>query len=435
MENQRGFINIAIVFVVLIIGGLMVYFISQERNQSIAPTIPTIETGQSVTDEIAPPPSNTQEPSITTERSAKPAQTTVPVETSKPTPPPPLSQPQTPPQTKSSCLNRGGSSCQEYEVCAGTVVSANDTPRCCQGQCKLPKTFSWRNRHGENWNTPVKDQGAVPYCTQFGPTASIEAVINLYYNQHLDLDLSEQISNSCGDTIYQTAKIKSDGTHDYETAPAGPCYNVNNPADIICKAKVIGIPDENCYPYVNYYDPNKTFVCNNLCSDYQQRLWKVADFGQLLPPSHMRASWDPMAARVNQESISEEKVKQYIVLFGPLAVSYHKWKHVMSLIGWETSEAGQAQWLVKNSWGSNWEDNGYGKITESDINNFVIGYIKPPIYSPINQNYQINCVDKDRDNFCNWGISPSKPSSCPVSCKNEKDWDDNNPNIGALGVY
>lgn len=80
-------------------------------------------------------------------------------------------------------------------------------------------------------------------------------------------------------------------------------------------------------------------------------------------------------------------------------------------------------------------EKGYGKIYDSNMSNFVVGIVKTPIISPQGTNYQISCVDKDNDGFCNWGISENKPSTCPVSCKPEKDWDDSNPNIGALEYY
>jgi hypothetical protein len=322
-------------------------------------------------------------------------------------------------QVQDTCQAQGGSICSEYEVCQGKILSAADTSRCCKGTCELPKSFDWRNRHGENWNTEVRNQGSVPYCTQFGPVAAIEAVINLYFNQQLNIDLSEQILNSCSNALYAT---------DFGSGPAGGCFNVNNPGDVICKAKFVGIPDENCYPYIDHYDPEATFICNNLCPDYQNRMWKVADFGQLLPQAFMRKNGDTL----NQELISEEKLKKTIMKYGPVAAGYLPWAHVVSIVGWEYDQEGRINWIIKNSWGEQYGDRGYGEITAPNLDDLVVGYVKFPIIPPANSNYQIQCVDKDSDGFCNWGISEIKPPTCPSYCKNEKDWDDSDPNIGAL---
>lgn len=58
-------------------------------------------------------------------------------------------------------------------------------------------SFDWRNVHGQNWMTPVKNQGSCGSCAIFAVTGATEALTNLYFNQHLDLDLAEQQAVSC----------------------------------------------------------------------------------------------------------------------------------------------------------------------------------------------------------------------------------------------
>lgn len=53
-------------------------------------------------------------------------------------------------------------------------------------------SFDWRNRHGINWDTSVKHQGSGGGCRAFATVSETELYVNLYYNQKLDLDLSEQ---------------------------------------------------------------------------------------------------------------------------------------------------------------------------------------------------------------------------------------------------
>ncbi len=44
--------------------------------------------------------------------------------------------------------------------------------------------FDWRVRHGQNWITPVKDQGTESTCTYFSVTALAETMTSLYFNRN-----------------------------------------------------------------------------------------------------------------------------------------------------------------------------------------------------------------------------------------------------------
>lgn len=103
----------------------------------------------------------------------------------------------------------------------------------------LVKTFDWRNRHGANnpdspyydyddstktgWLTSIKNQAEpLPNCGSCYAHSAIgatEAVINLYYNSHLDFNLSEQElvcdpdNNGCisGSPLVSLGYIRTDG--------------------------------------------------------------------------------------------------------------------------------------------------------------------------------------------------------------------------------
>ncbi len=65
------------------------------------------------------------------------------------------------------------------------------------GDSPYVKEFSWTDCHGRNWVTPVKNQGACGSCWAFAAVGATELMVNLYYNQPLNLDLSEQQIVSC----------------------------------------------------------------------------------------------------------------------------------------------------------------------------------------------------------------------------------------------
>lgn len=334
----------------------------------------------------------------------------------------------------SSCSSKGGIICQEYEVCRGEQIFNVDSNRCCKGTCKLPDTFDWRNKHGENWNTPIRNQGQVGSCGVFAGIAPIESAINLFYNQHLNIDLSEQSVFSCSSELYNSS-IPLD-------IEINKCFGIQNPGMNICFAKFFGILDENCYPYVDHMT-SSTFICDNLCPNYKNRFWKVSNFLQLLSEDQYTqfviddkgnvVYSGPLMDRLNQEHLSEEGLKKAIIQYGPGGFTYLPMGHAMTLVGWTQIDNHQ-YWIVKNSWGTSFGYAGYWLLYDSDINQFSSAFVKTPIIPPTGEDYSISCLDKDGDKFCNWGISKDKPSTCPSYCKSEKDWDDYNSSIGALGI-
>lgn len=329
-----------------------------------------------------------------------------------------------------SCADYPGNICESFEVCDGRVLEVTDSNRCCTGVCKLPSSFDWRNRHGVNWNSPVKNQGSRGSCHTFAPLATFEAAINLYYNQKLDIDLAEMATVSCSTELYE---ITIDG------AAKGCNALYNSP---ICLAKTVGFPEESCLPYDGSSD--SYIPACSLCENYEEKVWKVSDFGQLKTTFQMQFYDPETAEESNTELFSENKLKEYLITYGPTRISLWSIPHAVAVVGWE-GEKENLTLIFKNSWGENWYEKGYGKTEakscinrngEEDCSNEIdMIYIKTPIIPPSGTDYEIVCEDKDNDNFCNWGISEIMPDTCPEYCKDEKDWDDSDPTIGALGIY
>ena len=47
--------------------------------------------------------------------------------------------------------------------------------------------------------------------------------------------------------------------------------------------------------------------------------------------------------------------------------------HAVTVVGYETHETGEEFWIVKNSWGPEWGENGFFKIIKG-IGHCAIGY-------------------------------------------------------------
>jgi C1A family cysteine protease len=297
-----------------------------------------------------------------------------------------------------------------------TVRSENITTT---SRTTMVSMFDWRNRHGKNWNTTVKNQGTCGSCWAFGAIGAVEGLVNLYYNRKIDLDLSEQQMVSC------TAGSCSGGTGGGSQALE---YIIAN-----------GVVNETCFPY-----SASNGLCNNICNNPTEKI-KIAGMQTFTPSSYS----DPVT-----------ELKKLIIQKGILSGRISAWSHTMTLVGFGTVQAGdivyngtsggystpitivandprigQTYWIFKNSWGSWWGSDGGYLYAISDINQLVNTRIAlSPITSPNYTNANIICEDKDGDGYYYWGIGP-KPATCPCDAPDEPDGDDSDPYLGPMDEF
>lgn len=412
----------------------------------------------------------------------------------------------------------------------------------------LPVSWDWRNVHGENWNTPIKDQGIGGTCWAHSLMGTLESYINLYYNQHLNNNLSEQMILDCinGDSL--PLSMRRDRYS--QCNPDDHCYETRD----YCVLGIHGISDEACDPYDQTRDNLDAANCtsNNICGNWQNRVWKFTDYhGFGFSPYYA----EPICSTHTPDP-SEDTVKRTLIQKGPMDSGISSWGHAMVLEGYDgqsnwssvqycnasemctpnqgcitqecdvlgdemtvcnnnfyddgthfsgfytyqcqadtwgrfenvwkfknvlpcgngmmcvanqcqpeqnyhllpgkrecasfdqyssfyrelkeyTPCTGDTVWIFKNSWGTNWGEAGYARISSSLSNLGWTVYLSGPVIPPNDRSFwpagfdrTIKCVDKDNDKYCNWGISENKPETCSAFCKPEKDCDDSNPDLG-----
>jgi uncharacterized repeat protein (TIGR01451 family) len=262
----------------------------------------------------------------------------------------------------------------------------------------LVDAFDWRSRHGANrpgspyydgnadgggWLTPVKNQ-LCGDCWAHSALGATEALANLYFNQHIDIDLSEQELVSC--------------------SGAGGCQGGNTGAalDYVQSA---GVVTEACFPESGVDEPCLT------CPSPQQRV-SIAGYDYI----------DPY--------LGEDNIKRRMIAGGPLPFGIPSWWHALVLAGFEKDANGTTVWILKNSWGTSWGENGYGRVIVPLSDIYLTYQIRTPVVS-IYAPYSVSCRDADGDGYYNWGISSEGISACG-SVRPEKDCDDSDPTLAIM---
>lgn len=265
--------------------------------------------------------------------------------------------------------------------------------------------WDWRCRHGKNWMSPVKSQGGCGSCWIFSSVGAFESYTNLYYNQLLNYDLSEQEILSCLD-----GNDKCSGGHPYK---------------VLDYIKMNGIIPEDCFPYAARVKP-----CEDKCNDPEDILY---------------------LGGYNSITYNENSIKRALFK-APIVLSIIPWRHSVVCAGFKTIESGEnyglkvnyfsendsivgrPAWLVKNSWGSYWGMNGYAYIAVPTSKLYYTYQLSGEVTSQILDNDDIVWEDADGDGLYFWGVGP-KPANCPFWVPDEEDGDDSDYSKGSADEF
>jgi len=201
---------------------------------------------------------------------------------------------------------------------------------------KLPSSFNWCNINGIDYSTPIKNQAPCPSCEAYALVASLETIIQYKVGHPFDCDLSEMhLFFNSGGTCDWGVDIKK-------------CMN---------QLQEYGVPDEGCYP-----DPGRPrdSTPDDVIAGWEDRTVKIENWGWV--------------------DTDVDSIKHALINYGPLVIcmvvrsdfmSYsggiyrNLWGkreggHVITIFGYDDS---QRCWLIKNSWGEGWGEDGWIKVS------------------------------------------------------------------------
>lgn len=221
----------------------------------------------------------------------------------------------------------------------------------------LPSAFDWRSQPKGSYVTNVRDQGQCGSCWAFSAVGVTEAALNI---------LNDQVGNNYN--LAEQYLVSG-------CSGAGTCCG-GWTESALRYIRTAGIPDEACLPYVDGDYPSgcqcyggscsancayhgggqcSDRTCGNRCTNYTTRLVRLSSMG-----------W---------ATTSPDTIKNLLMTKGPLSVTLSMggyWNgdvyqcsagamvdHAVMLVGYD--DAG-GYWIVKNSWGSTWNGDGYFKV-------------------------------------------------------------------------
>ncbi len=226
------------------------------------------------------------------------------------------------------------------------------------GRKAPPSTFDWRSYFDSDIGStvsyigPVRNQQSCGSCYSFGATAAFEGTYNFtnkYYDDNA-VDFSEAFLAFCLSEHYEGFDGCDGSDYEYEELEALSDY---------------GLPLETAFPY----NPDSSVDCN-------QASWEA--------PREMMDYW----YRVPSNDI--DAIKTAISTYGVIDVAvevtnafeayssgvfedtnttcpdaeYTTSNHAVSLVGWDNNppEGGGGVWILRNSWGESWGEDGYMRI-------------------------------------------------------------------------
>lgn len=211
-------------------------------------------------------------------------------------------------------------------------------------QTRAPRSLDWRNKDGVSYTAPVLNQGSCGSCVAFAAVTTMETQLNISRNTPASpWAFSPQHLFSCGGGLCEKG------------------WTLNAAASFL---KTSGIPDEACFPYQSG-TTGKDLACSESCGTAKERTEKIVGFSM---PTLFFVNNDSLKKALQKGPLMAVMYVYEDFLFYKQGVYKHvagkiAGGHAVTIVGWNDDDKA---WIVKNSWGEGWGENGYFRIAYND---------------------------------------------------------------------
>jgi C1A family cysteine protease len=218
------------------------------------------------------------------------------------------------------------------------------------GERQLPSSFDWRNYNGRSYIGPIRDQGNCGACYAFGACAAAEGAYNLANGKYDGncANFSEAFVAFCLSDYYSGFDGCSGSDYDYQELTGLVKYGVCN---------------ESVYPYTDHEQacqssawgaPRTTIQswhrigCNNI----EAIKTAIMTYGVIDAAVYVGSAFQAYSGGIYQDA--NTTCNSYPCYYSPT-------NHSIALVGWNDN-GGSGYWILRNSWGTSWGENGYMRI-------------------------------------------------------------------------
>ena len=212
-----------------------------------------------------------------------------------------------------------------------------------RSEAKLPVIMDWRSKSGQNYVSPILDQGNCGSCVAFATIGTLETQFNISSLMPFrGLKLSPQNLFACGG-----------GACDFGWQPESAAQFLQN----------TGVVDESCLPYSS--GATGQDVQCSACSDSSQRTYKISGYKT---PTRGTVDLDLIKQALQDGPLVTTMVVSADFLTYSSGVYKHTsgdmlGGHAVSIVGYDDK---LRAFIVRNSWGPEWGVGGFVYISYDD---------------------------------------------------------------------
>ena len=222
------------------------------------------------------------------------------------------------------------------------------------GRKQLPTQFDWTNHNGHSYIGDIRNQGYCGSCYAFGACTAAEGTYN-WANGLYDgncADFSESF------VIWCLGSLPQYNSHFYGCVGADYTYSE------LTALTVEGVSSEADFPYQtspgcgdHWDDPRVTFDSWHRipCGDIDAIKTAIMTYGPVDAAVYATAAFQAYSGGIYEDSNTAcDGVPCY----------YTAANHAIALVGWNDNGNPETDgyWILRNSWGSSWGENGYMRI-------------------------------------------------------------------------